>query len=381
MLSLILIWAKESYCARHRICVNLIIYYSIHVQYLNMSTVIDVHLCIIKSSPQYLTHSSPQITRWPTMAVARSKYAARRGFASLLCPNAESASKLESRLRPLLPSAAASLLGNGMLERIVLDKKSQLDVSAETRRLIASSTTVEEKHEAAVAMSFISRRISMLLKGYCDVCMYTQARCVCSAVNRVRSKHTMWLFQHVGEYGRANNSGRLLCLMLGARITTQGLRSEVDEMLQHAEDFRDSSVVLFPTPDSVTIEEYCAQRAARIGQQAAEASPLTIFLPDGTSNQAKNLEKHLPAYLPRVRLNTSSMRSWLDPIRRQTEEHRVCTAQAAAALLAELGEPEVTNEVKALVDFFVKLTERDRTKLGGPEHRARPSLFAVDAFQ
>lgn len=305
------------------------------------------------------------------MATLQSRRASRRAFLSLLCADSKAASVLEARLRPLLPSAAARLLGNGILERIYLDRKSQLDVSTETKRLIAAADTVEEKHEAAVAMTLISRRISMLLKGYCDVCMYTRARCVCGSVNEVRSRHMLWLFQHVGEYGRANNSGRLLCLMLNARLTTQGLESEVDEMLEHADHFRDSSVVLFPTPDSITIDEYCSRRLARIGEKAACARPLTIFLPDGTSNQAKNLEKHLPSHLPRVRLNTNSMRSWLDPIRRQTEEHRVCTAQAAAALLAELGEPEIEVQVKRLVDSFVKKTERDRTRLGGPRSSAQ----------
>lgn len=291
----------------------------------------------------------------------------RRGLSTAIYRDAPSIAGLEARLRPLLPKPAAALLKDGLLARMLekrdANQKRLLPGFAtdETRRLLDAARTDEERHEASVSMTFISRRLSMLLRGHCDVCCYTRARCMCDALApRMGSRHTLWLFQNVGEFGRQNNSGRLLCMLLGARLSTQGLRCEVDEMMAHAAAHRDSSVVLFPTADAVTIGEYQARRAARVGVEAAAEKPLTIFLPDGTSNQAKNLEKHLPAFLPRVRLNTTAMRSWLDPIRRQTEEHRVCTAQAAAALLAELGEEDITVRVKELVDLFVRRTEDDR---------------------
>lgn len=293
---------------------------------------------------------------------------ARRSVLSRLCGDAASVASLEARLRPLLPAPAAALLDDGLLARMPVGDKRRLETGyfgKETRRLLDAARSDAERHEASVAVTFVSRRLSMLLRGHCDACCYTRARCVCDALETdVQSRHTLWLFQNVGEFGRQNNSGRLLCLLLGARLSTQGLRCEADEMMRHADEFRDSSVVLFPADDAVTIDEYQAARAAQLGAAAAEAQPLTIFLPDGTSNQAKNLEKHLPSYLPRIRLNTRAMRSWLDPIRRQTEEHRVCTAQAAAAVLAELGEEDVTRRVKELVDLFVRRTELDRAMLG-----------------
>ncbi len=197
---------------------------------------------------------------------------------------------------------------------------------------------------------------------------------MCGSVVPTTSRHTLWLFQNVGEYGRQNNSGRLLNLALGARITTQGLREEVGEMMDHADKNRDNAVVLFPTPDALTIDEYLAARAKRVGEESSPPS-LTIFLPDGTSNQAKNLERHLPSYLPRVKLNVSSLRSWLDPIRRQTEQHRVCTAQAAAAILAELGEPDVKTNLENLVKTFVAKTEEDR--VGGHSRGHRETIPGV----
>jgi DTW domain-containing protein YfiP len=291
----------------------------------------------------------------------------RRGLCTAMHADPAAVAALEARLRPLLPAPAATLLDDGLLARILAKRdpaKKRLApgfATDETRRLLDAARTDEERHEASVSMTFISRRLSMLLRGHCDVCCYTKARCMCDALEpRLTSRHTLWLFQNVGEFGRQNNSGRLLCMLLGARLSTQGLRCEMDEMMAHAAVHRDSAVVLFPTADAVTIDQYQAARAARLGPAFAAAHPLTVFLPDGTSNQAKNLEKHLPEFLPRVRLNTTAMRSWLDPIRRQTEEHRVCTAQAAAALLAELGEDDITVRVKELVDLFVRRTETDR---------------------
>lgn len=213
-------------------------------------------------------------------------------------------------------------------------------------------------------MTILSKRLGMILKDFCDVCCYSRPRCVCDVVRKIRSRHTLWVVQNVGEFGRLNNSGRLLPMLVdGARMSTQGLRCETDEIAAVAEAERESAVVLFPTPNAITIEEYQEARRARLGSEQAEA-PLTIFIPDGTSSQAKNIEKHMPRFLQRVRLNTHTLQSWLDPIRRQTEEHRVCTAQAGATVLAELGEVEIAERANELVNIFVQRAEDERYSMG-----------------
>jgi DTW domain-containing protein len=275
-----------------------------------------------------------------------------------MCADVESALILERKIRPLLPPPAQRLVDHGVLRRLRWTKN-RIDCREEINALLDAAKSSDERHEAVVSFTILARRLSIMKKGHCLVCLYPSRRCICPSIRPVNIRHRLYLFQHVGEFARQNNSGHLLCLMLGADRATQGIRCEVDAMIQHAEENRDSSLVLFPTLDSITIDEYQAQRTAQFGARVLE-KPLTLFLPDGTSNQAKNLERHLPAALPRVRINAGATRSWLDPLRRQTEGHRVCTAQAAALVLAELGEQEAMLRMKETVEHVVGLIEDER---------------------
>ena len=92
-----------------------------------------------------------------------------------------------------------------------------------------------------------------------------------------------------------------------------------------------------------------------------QGNPLSIVLLDGTSRQAKNLDKFMPNDIPRVRLNLSKCESWLGPIRTQTEKHKVCTAQAAALLLHELGDRDVANALEDAVRKVVAMSIAQRT--------------------
>jgi DTW domain-containing protein YfiP len=315
----------------------------------------------------------------PPVIAAPASIRRGRGRASgvsgsdLLCPDAASAAALEDRIRPWLTPPEAALVDGGVMRRI-RRRRRRILCRDEMQALLAATCTPQERHEAVVAFTMLTRRLSILDKGYCTKCLYFAPRCICNAITQVKTKHTLYLFQHVGEFARQNNSGHLLCMILGAKSATQGIRCEVDAMMAHADEHRDSSVVLFPSPDAITMQAYQAQRAERLGAEAAAAKPLTLFLPDGTSNQARNLERHLPSYLPRIRINGGSMRSWLDPLRRQTESHRVCTAQAAALVLAELDEHEPLIYVKEAVDTVVKLTESERAGVS-----SKPSIWPTSA--
>jgi DTW domain-containing protein YfiP len=280
------------------------------------------------------------------------------GAAQLICADFRSAAALGLQIRPLLPPPAQRLVDSGVLRRLRW-LRNRIQCKEEMDALLTAARTPEEKHEAVVAFTLLTRRLTAMKKGHCIECMYPIQRCVCRSIKSMNIRHNLFLFQHVGEFGRQNNSGHLLRMIFGAERATQGIRCEVDAMLEHAEENRTSSLVLFPTLNSITIDEFQAQRASRFGAEAVEG-PLTLFLPDGTSSQAKNLERHLPAYLPRVRINAEATRSWLDPLRRQTEEHRVCTAQAAALVLDELGEHEAMLRVKEAVELVVRLTEEER---------------------
>ncbi|KAI0565593.1 DTW domain containing protein [Gracilaria domingensis] len=115
-------------------------------------------------------------------------------------------------------------------------------------------------------------------------------------------------------------------MVAGAARTIRGLRDQERQLLKHVAEREHSVAVLFPTDGSLTIDEYLLQRTAKIGERA-ENEALTLILLDGTSRQAKNLDHFMPSSIPRVCIGHTSIKSWLDPIRKQTQKHRVCTAQ------------------------------------------------------
>ena len=213
------------------------------------------------------------------------------------------------------------MIDQGVLAQI----ESNVSTSELAQQHLLKCETAEERHEAMVSLSFLVN-VHRLSNTACERCLYQRNRCICSALTSVVPQHNLWLFQHVGEFGRGNNTGGLLCLLAGAKRSTRGIREEEERMMNHIENNLGSSVVLFPSEDSVTIEQYQKARRKGMGKRADERE-LTLILLDGTSRQAKNMDRFIPDIVPRVRLGGLKTKSWLDPIRRQTEEHRVCTAQ------------------------------------------------------
>lgn len=215
-----------------------------------------------------------------------------------------------------------------MLSERLLDRVDPMISNNEGRALLhgylATAETPEEKHEMVVSFSLLVTRFRMALSA-CERCLFAREKCICGDVQEVLPSHKLWVFQHVGEFGRSNNTGSLLCLVSGARRTIRGIREQEEEMMEHIEEKRDSTVILFPNSESLTLDEYRKEHVVMMGAEREEN--LTLVLLDGTSRQAKNFDRFMPRDIPRLRIRQMNVHSWLDPIRRQTEEHRVCTAQ------------------------------------------------------
>lgn len=311
----------------------------------------------------------------------QSMFAARRGcpglgqirFKSLPSRACEVEDYLHS-IRHTLPTKAQQMLSDGVLQKCDSSGYSPSGTEILTPYLMQCQNA-EERHETVVCFSLLLNRYR-LSRSCCEACLYPKARCICKHVKKVVPQHKLWIFQHVGEYGRNNNTGSLLCLMAGAERTIRGIRDQQERMMEHVSRNRFSTVVLFPNSKSITVDEYLGERPVRMG--SAEDDPLTLILLDGTSRQAKNFDKFMPADIPRIRIKETSLRSWLDPIRRQTEEHRVCTAQAAAMILEELGDSEASDAIESAVQNVLEIAEMKRYAVSTnerPEKRYPSTLF------
>lgn len=229
--------------------------------------------------------------------------------------------------RETLPLICQKLLNEGVLDRV--DYHAKTDAGrAILANYLAQCRNVEERQEMVVGFTLLLTRYRMAI-SHCEKCLYPRVRCACKHIRKVRPKNKLWLFQHVGEYGRNNNTGGLLCLVADARRTTRGILEEQDQLVEYLLQHPFSSAIVFPSKDAMTVEEFDMERAVEMG---SEENSSTLVLLDGTSRQAKNFDRFLPKDIPRVRVNDDRDESWLDPIRRQTEEHRVCTAQGKSLI-------------------------------------------------
>ena len=113
--------------------------------------------------------------------------------------------------------------------------------------------------------------------------------------------------------------------MAGARRVVRGVRTQEALLLDQIARRPESTVVMFPHADALSVPQYLAQRRRRVSE-GEKAERLAIVMLDGTPGQARNMERFLPAAAPRVRLDSDNV-SWLNELRPQTEVDRVCTAQ------------------------------------------------------
>lgn len=246
-------------------------------------------------------------------------------ISSLRCFSSENRDALNymESIEHTLPAMARRMLKENLLERV--DPSTQnVHCKSILHSYLQRARTTEERHEIVASFSLLLTYFRMAVSS-CPRCLFAMERCICDGIKPVLPHHKLWLFQHVGEYGRSNNTGSLLCLVSGARRTIRGIPEQQEEMLSHIDRHPNSTVILFPNKSSVTLEEYRQERVLTMGSDADEN--LTLVLLDGTSRQAKNFDRFMPSHIPRVRIREMNVHSWLDPIRRQTEEHRVCTAQ------------------------------------------------------
>lgn len=232
--------------------------------------------------------------------------------------------ELSESIGPSLHHVSRRMMDDGLLQ-ILHENNSPLQRELILQSYLGHCRNAEEKHEIVVSFSLLLNH-QRLYGNACETCLYQKSKCVCKYIERVSPQHKLWVLQHHGEYGRSNNTGSLLCLVAEAERTIRGLRDQQEQLLDHVQERKDSSVILFPTGSSMTVEEYGAQRSTTMGSDA-ESEPLTLILLDGTSRQAKNLDRFMPDSIPRIRIGKQSTESWLNPIRKQTEGHRVCTAQ------------------------------------------------------
>jgi DTW domain-containing protein YfiP len=298
--------------------------------------------------------------------------------------------------------------------------------------------------------------IELLEKDQCPSCWLTNSCCMCAQMRGLHMRHKVYMMMHHKEFGRGSNTGKLAVRTgvplaapaepaagagagagaeagadgdaVAAAITSTSAIIHTDIALQsralldlcNREPL--NTVVLFPSKESITIEEFVAQRgwslppprpeylanatataaAAQAEAQAQTQSdagaataaapasgpsdpspvaspssspstpslppcpPLNIILLDGTWRQARGLRHLLPAHIPALRIDPFKYR--LDGTLRK--EH-VVDVRAAAEMAAADGESdslcvEDGSTVAAAAAAAVTAEEKDAASASPP---------------
>lgn len=228
--------------------------------------------------------------------------------------------QMKRTVRNALPLVGRRMVDNGMLEVLRDTPKSVGTILQGYRAACKHSKDLDE-----VTTCFnLLNKLRRIRPKNCLTCLYRKSRCVCKSIRKVKPHHNIWVFQSVGEFGRNNNSGSLLCLITDARRSFRGIQEQENELLRHIQKHPASTAIVFPSDTAITVQQYQDYRKQN---RLHSNEQLTFILLDGTPGEAATMDRFLPSDIPRLRLNEIIVDSWLHAIRGQSHQGRVCTAQ------------------------------------------------------
>ena len=197
---------------------------------------------------------------------------------------------------------------------------------------LASLDPVERYKEVVKAKKEFCKKFAES-KNRCPACMLKLNICICENLDRLRIDSEQFpidvvvLMNHK-EWLRASNTAKIISRILGARVFVSGDTEDERDFDALIAQRRHNAVVLFPSDLAVTWDE-----VGRIGN-TPDGRTLVIVL-DGTWGQARRLNQKIDGSIPRIKITPSALSQFL--CRRQTQADRVCTVEAVALLMTEIG--------------------------------------------
>lgn len=183
----------------------------------------------------------------------------------------------------------------------------------------------------------------------CPQCMLATFACMCPWQLVSKSNVRFTIIIHRNELFKTTNTGRLIAELFphstGAYLWS---RTEPDsELLSLINDKQTHIALLFPesnkaTNDSTQAKLYEPSNHIKHRTKLSTKKPVNILLLDGTWKQAARMANLSPwlQHLPRLQIETTPSLPASSYIRKAQHDHQVSSAQAAAMVLRQLGEPD-----------------------------------------
>ena len=201
----------------------------------------------------------------------------------------------------------------------------------------------------------IARRHAALVRANkCLRCWYSPLKCICTEVRPLAVPHEVIVLLHHKEYGRLSNTGKLIAASCpNSTVFIAGIPEHERLLREKLASSPHPAFVLFPAVGSISVPELLKrnppadsddasippQKRAKVsegqGAEDGQVRPFTIVIVDGTWNQAKHVVRAVPNDIPRVHVDPTAPSLFV--LRTQTQPDRICTLEAFALLLREMG--------------------------------------------
>jgi DTW domain-containing protein len=185
----------------------------------------------------------------------------------------------------------------------------------------------------------------MTVAKLCATCRLHEVLCICALVPQLRTRTRLLLVVTAGEARKPSNTGKLAarCLANGAvRVIRKGSGPRKPPVI----DAGELPLVLFPAPHAVPITEY-----------TGSSQPIMLIVPDGSWNQAREMQQHGPlrhhACVTLPSLGPSEYR-----LRAEPQEGGLATFEAIARALRILEGDEGEAIERAMLELFRVMVER-----------------------
>ena len=185
---------------------------------------------------------------------------------------------------------------------------------------------------------------------FCPRCELPERACLCSLVPEIDSAATFWLLTHDNEHDKATNTGKLIrAIWPKTRVVSWHRKQPDKELLRDLSDSSHEFVLVFPGQYSVV-----GQQASILGESdvSLPEKPKSFIILDATWQQAREMYRQSPYLysLPLISLlpQTPSVYS----LRRNRDAQHLCTAEVAAQVLRQSGEPLQADLLDALLQHF-----------------------------
>ncbi|WP_241569981.1 tRNA-uridine aminocarboxypropyltransferase [Rosenbergiella collisarenosi] len=191
----------------------------------------------------------------------------------------------------------------------------------------------------------------------CQRCLLPQVNCLCLTIQPQNARSRFCLVMYDTEPMKPSNTGRLIADILPSTLAYQWSRTAFND-----KDFLENIVPNYQ-PMVVFPASYAQPERVVLDQPPLTGKPPLFIMLDGTWTEARKMFRKSPWLndFPMISVNVTTPSQYTLREAHSDEQH--CTAEIAAALLAQAGDQAAANHLIQHFSLF-----RERYLAGKPHH-------------